>query len=122
MIRSRPASTAASLAEVDDEDEYHVEDVLDSRLFGRWRKLQYLIRWTGCDSPTWGDAAGVDGLQAIDGLHALYPLKPGPLPPAAAPPGLDAASLSFAGAQRLGGGHYHGPSRVTPGRVWANTE
>ena len=84
--------------EANGEHKYHVGDVLDSRLFGRWRKLQYLVKWTGYDRPTWEDVAGVDDLQAIVRFHALYPLKPGPLPPAAAPPELDAASLSFAGA------------------------
>ena len=76
--------------EVDGEQEYHV-DILDSRIFGRWRKLQYLVQWAGYDRPTWEDAAGVDGLQAIDRFHALHPQKPGPLLPR-----LDAASLGFA--------------------------
>jgi transposase InsO family protein len=66
--------------EVDGEHEFYADDVLDSRIFGRWKKLQYLIRWTGYDSPTWEDAANVDGLEAIDRFHARYPRKPGPLP------------------------------------------
>ena len=38
----------------------------DSRIFGRWRKLQFLVKWLGYDRPTWEKTAGVDGLQAID--------------------------------------------------------
>ena len=51
---------------VDSEDEYRMDDVLDSRLVGGWRKLQCLVKWTGYDHPTstWEDTAGVDGLQA----------------------------------------------------------
>jgi len=87
---------------VDGEDEYHVDDVLDSRIFGRWKKLQYLVQWTGYDRPTWETAANVDGLQAVDRFHARHPQKPGPQP-------LRAAALSLAGARRLEGGYCHGP-------------
>ena len=36
--------------EVEGEEEYKVEEVLDSRRYGRWRKLQYLVRWKGWGS------------------------------------------------------------------------
>ena len=65
---------------VDGEEEYHVAKILDYRTFGRWRKLQYLVRWVGYNRPTWEDATGIEGLQAIDRCHALYPGKAGPLP------------------------------------------
>jgi hypothetical protein len=32
---------------VDGEEEYSVEKILDSRLFGRRRRLQYLVKWDG---------------------------------------------------------------------------
>jgi transposase InsO family protein len=67
--------------EVDGEAEYHVDEILDSREFGRWKKLQYLVKWTGYDQPNWEPAEDVDGLQAVDRFHALYPGKPGPLGP-----------------------------------------
>jgi hypothetical protein len=67
--------------EVDGEEEYHVDEILDSREFGRWKKLQYLVKWTGYDQPNWESARDVDGLQAVDRFHALYPGKPGPLGP-----------------------------------------
>jgi hypothetical protein len=65
--------------EVDGEEEYLVDEILDSRLFGRWKKLQYLVKWTGYDRPEWEDARNVNGLQALDRFHALYRDKPGPL-------------------------------------------
>ena len=69
---------------VDGEEEQYVDGILDSREYGRWRKLQYLIKWSGEDRPTWEAAENVNSLQAIDRFHALYPGKPGPLPE---PPG-----------------------------------
>ena len=100
---------------VDGEEEHYVDEVLDSRLFGRWKKLQYLIKWTGDDHPTWEDAAAMDELQAVDRFHARHPHKPGPLP--GPPPPLHGNALSLAGARRLGGGYCHGPAltRVTAG-------
>ena len=47
--------------------------------YGWWKKLQYLVKWSGYDRPTWEAAENVDGLQALDRFHALYPGKPGPL-------------------------------------------
>jgi len=63
--------------EVDGEEEYQVSSVEDSRVYRR--QLQYLIRWTGCDSLTWEPATFVDGLRAVEEFHQRYPEKPGPL-------------------------------------------
>ena len=65
---------------VDGEEEYHVDEILDSREFGRWKKLQYLVKWSGYDRPTWEAAENVDRLQALDRFHALYPGKHGVTP------------------------------------------
>lgn len=65
--------------EVDGEEEWEVTDVLDSRMFRR--QLQYLVKWTGYDDPTWEPATSVNGLRAIDLFHQRYPEKPGPLQP-----------------------------------------
>ena len=32
---------------IDDHEEYKVKEVLDSRLYGQWKKCQYLIKWKG---------------------------------------------------------------------------
>jgi hypothetical protein len=37
--------------EVDGEEEWEVERILDSRMFRR--RLQYLVKWTGHDLPDW---------------------------------------------------------------------
>lgn len=68
------------LVEVDGEEEYYVDEILDFRLFGRWRKLQYLVKWTG---PAWENAAGtgIYDLQVVDRFRAAHPQKPlEPLP------------------------------------------
>ena len=64
---------------VNGEEEYCVDEVLDSREYGRWRKLQYLLKWSGYDLQTWEAAENMNGLQALDSFHVLYPGKPGPL-------------------------------------------
>jgi hypothetical protein len=62
---------------VDGEKEWSVDAILDSRLVrGR---LKYLVKWTGYDPPEWEAAEGINGLEAIDRFHELYPHKPGPL-------------------------------------------
>jgi hypothetical protein len=66
--------------EIDGEQEWFVDEILDSRLYGRHRKLQYLVKWTGYDQPKWEPAEDVNGLEAVDRFHAAHPDKPGPLP------------------------------------------
>ena len=65
--------------EVDGEMEWFVDEVLDARIFGRWKKLKYLIKWQGYPDATWEPAEEVDGLEAIELFHKNYPDKPGPL-------------------------------------------
>jgi transposase InsO family protein/predicted aspartyl protease len=74
--------------EVDGEEEWEVSEVLDSRLFRR--RLQYLVRWTGYDDPTWEPVDLVEGLRAVELFHDRYPLKPGPLPEFHSPQGTSA--------------------------------
>jgi len=52
---------------VDNEEEYKVEKILDSRQFGRGRKKQYLIKWKGYpDSDNeWVDKWNVHAPEAI---------------------------------------------------------
>ena len=35
---------------VDNENEWEVEDILDSRLYGRGKRLQYRVKWKGFDT------------------------------------------------------------------------
>jgi hypothetical protein len=65
------------LVEIDGEDEYFIEAILDSRIHRR--KLQYLIKWVGYDLPDWGPAELHSTSAAVDTFHEKYPDKPGPL-------------------------------------------
>ena len=64
--------------EVDGDEEFQVERILDARV--RWRRLEYLVKWAGYEEPTWERARDVNGLEAIDEFHRLNPDKPAPLP------------------------------------------
>jgi hypothetical protein len=65
---------------VDDEDEWEVDDILDSRLFGRGKRLQYKVKWKGIDQDLdWYNADGgeFDNCQdLVDDFHRRYPTKP----------------------------------------------
>jgi hypothetical protein len=63
--------------DIDGEDEYFIEAVLDSRIHRR--KLQYLIKWVGYHLPDWEPAELHSESEAMDTFHEKYPDKPGPL-------------------------------------------
>jgi hypothetical protein len=63
--------------EIDGEDEYFIEAVLDSRIHRR--KLQYLIKWVGYDQPDWQSMKLHSESEAMDTFHKKYPDKPRPL-------------------------------------------
>ena len=65
---------------VDNEEEFFVEEVLDSRLWGRGKKFKYLVKWVGYTQPDWRDATDMNKVEAVDKFHQRYPDKPGPLP------------------------------------------
>ena len=62
---------------VDNIKEWHVEEILDSRIYRR--HLQYLVKWVGYDQPDWEPAEGMNKLKVVDCFHERYPQKPGPL-------------------------------------------
>ena len=63
---------------VDDKEEWHVEEILDSRIYRH--RLQHLVKRVGFDRPDWEPTEGVNKLEAVDRFHQRYPKKPGPLP------------------------------------------
>jgi hypothetical protein len=67
----------APLVEIDGEDEYFIEAILDSRIHRQ--KLQYLIKWVGYDLPDWEPAEFHSESEAMDTFDEKYPNKPGPL-------------------------------------------
>jgi hypothetical protein len=64
--------------EIDGEEEYFIEAILDSRIHRR--KLQYLVKWIGYDMPDWEPAKLHSQSEAVDRFHEKYPNKHGPLP------------------------------------------
>ncbi|KAH0614368.1 uncharacterized protein H6S33_000004 [Morchella sextelata] len=64
---------------VEREEEFEVQEVLDSRI--RHRQLQYLVKWTGYEQPTWEPARNLDAeLGSLQRFHSLYPTKPALVP------------------------------------------
>ena len=65
--------------EIDEELEWEVEEILDSRLNRRRRRFEYLVQWSGYHDPTWESADKLSNAQqAIVDFHRRYPHKPRP--------------------------------------------
>ncbi|PIL22314.1 hypothetical protein GSI_15002 [Ganoderma sinense ZZ0214-1] len=68
--------------EVEGEEEYEVEEVLESRRYGRWKKLQYLVHWMGWgpEHDSWEDAADLaNAPKVVQKFHSTHPDAPSPL-------------------------------------------
>ena len=71
-----------------EQEEYEVKEILDSRIKGRAKQFEYRVRWTGYDDITWERLSDVlPGAEALArAFHAANPSKPRPstsiLPPA----------------------------------------
>jgi hypothetical protein len=52
---------------IDDHEEYEVEEVLDTRLHGQWKKRQYLIKWKGYADAhnSWEPEENVNALELV---------------------------------------------------------
>jgi Chromo (CHRromatin Organisation MOdifier) domain len=66
---------------IEEQEEYEVEQVLASRLYGRWKKLQYLIRWKGYSHAhdSWALADDVHAPDLVQAFHRGNPQAPGPV-------------------------------------------
>jgi len=61
------------------EIEWEVDKVLASRLFGRWKKLQYLVSWTGYgpEQNSWEPASNLGNAPlAVKEFHTRHPTAP----------------------------------------------
>jgi hypothetical protein len=59
--------------------EWEVHRVLDSRLFGRWKKLQYLVSWKGYgpEENSWEPAENLENApEAVAEFHRSHPKAP----------------------------------------------
>ena len=81
----RPIQEPPRPIEIDGEEEWEVEVILDSRLqkLGRRKRetLQYLVKWSGFPrvEATWQLAEDVANAgDMVEDFHAQYPRKPGP--------------------------------------------
>jgi hypothetical protein len=63
---------------IEDEPEYYVERIENSRYNKRRRRFEYLVRWTGYNEPTWEPAEAVLENSALDDYHARYTDRPRP--------------------------------------------
>lgn len=65
---------------IDGEEEWEVEEIVNSRFYGRWKKFQYRVKWKGYDDSetTWQDADDVrpHAQEAILNFHRLHPEAP----------------------------------------------
>ncbi|PIL28875.1 hypothetical protein GSI_08921 [Ganoderma sinense ZZ0214-1] len=67
--------------EVEGEEEYEVEEVLESRRYGRWKKLQYLVHWMGWgpEHDSWEDAADLaNAPTVVQKFHSTHLDAPSP--------------------------------------------
>ena len=65
---------------IDGEEEFEVERILDSRIHGRWKKLQFLVRWKGYNegNDTWEPEENVVGRSddAVRNFYLAHPSAP----------------------------------------------
>jgi len=73
--RHRPQPPPPEL--IDGEEEYVVEEIIDSRMFRR--RLQYLVKWEGygLEANTWEDSGNVaNAPEKVAKFHATHPAAP----------------------------------------------
>jgi Chromo (CHRromatin Organisation MOdifier) domain len=61
---------------IDDEPEYKVKEVLASRRYGHWKKLQYLLHWKGYSQAhdSWTLADEMNALELVKKFHDENPM------------------------------------------------
>jgi Chromo (CHRromatin Organisation MOdifier) domain len=65
---------------IEEQEEYEVEQVLASRLYGCWKKLQYLICWKGYSHAhdSWASADDIHAPDLVQAFHQGNPQAPRP--------------------------------------------
>ena len=60
---------------IDREEEWEVEEVVDSRR--RYRKLEYGVKWVGNEEATWPPTGDLEhAADVVELFHQKYPNKP----------------------------------------------
>jgi Chromo (CHRromatin Organisation MOdifier) domain len=64
---------------IKEHEEYEVEQILALRLFGHWKKLQYLIHWKGYSHAhdSWASCDDIHAPDLVQAFHRSNPLAPG---------------------------------------------
>lgn len=67
---------------VDDHEEWEIEDILDARLYGRYKRLQFRVRWKDEEQPDrqWYNVDGdefANASELVKDFYERYPDKPG---------------------------------------------
>ena len=66
--------------EIDGETKYEVTAIVDFRLFGKTKELQYHVQWTGYMELNWENALNItNAANLLHDFYSRYPNKPGPL-------------------------------------------
>ena len=63
----------------DGDIEWEVDEVLDSLVFGRWKRLQYLIPWEGYgpEENSWEPVANLENApDVVEQFHRFHPKAP----------------------------------------------
>ena len=75
--REIPVPPQPIYLEEEDEAEYEVEEVLDSRI--RWKRMEYLVKWKGYDAShnSWEPAPNLEHApKAVQHFHKKHPRAP----------------------------------------------
>ena len=76
-----PPPPPLKVSDMREEWEYEVDEILDSRLFGRWKHLKYLVQFRG-EPASWQPSANLTNCdRLLADFHFRYPEKPGPETP-----------------------------------------
>lgn len=73
-----PSPPPLRVSDITDEWEYKVDKILDSRFFGQWKYLKYLVQFRG-EEASWQLANNLTNCdRLLANFHTRYPDKPGP--------------------------------------------
>jgi len=123
--RHRPQPPPPEL--IDGEEEYIVEEIIDSRMFRR--RLQYLVKWEGygLEANTWEDSGNVaNAPEKVAKFHATHPAAPrrirvtafGSIPFRPVPIATSASSRCLSGGGVIVRGTLYRPASAAADSVW----
>lgn len=77
MFEGQPLVTPTPIEVDEDSASYKIANILDSRLFGQWKKLRYQVGSLGFEGTsehiTWVDASNVAADEVMPALYLRHP-------------------------------------------------